>query len=81
MKYWERKKEQFPTLYSLSQKYMCYLCSSCSSERLFSDASGYYNERRTRMLPSHLEDQCILHSFIKSDGIGAFENIIFKQTI
>ena len=40
--YWETKKFVYPTLYKLSRKYLTLLASSCSSERLFSDASNYF---------------------------------------
>ena len=72
MKYWESKKHTFPQLYKLSRKYLCYLCSSCSSERLFSDASNFYTGKRTRMLFSTVESQCIIRSYITNEGIELF---------
>ena len=79
LEYWENNKHRFPNMYKLSKKYLGYLCSSCSSERLFSQASGYYTSRRTRMLPSHLEHLCILNSYILNEGIEAFKNITFRS--
>ena len=55
--YWETKKFVYPTLYKLSRKYLTLLASSCSSERLFSDASNYFTKKRTRMLNSTLESE------------------------
>ena len=70
--YWETKKFVYPTLYKLSRKYLTLLASSCSSERLFSDASNYFTKKRTRMLCSTLESECIIHSYILNDGIEIF---------
>ena len=77
--YWTRNKNRFPQLYSLTHKYFSYLCSSCPSERLFSTASGFFSSRRTRMLPSHLEEDCILHSYITREGIDLFKEINFRD--
>ena len=76
--YWNEHRYMYPSLYRLSHKYTCYLCSSSSSERLFSIASQFYSSRRTRMLPSHLEDLCILNNWITNEGIKAFEGMTFK---
>ena len=70
--YWESNKNIYPTLYKLSRKYLCLLASSCSSERLFSDASNYCTRKRTRMLCSTVEFECIIHSYILNDGIEFF---------
>ena len=67
--YWDSKKGVFPKLYSIARKYLCLLASSSSSERLFSAASMYYEKHRTRMLPSTLENECILKYYIEYNGI------------
>ena len=77
--YWELNKIKYPKLYELSMKYVCYLGSSCSSERTFSTSGGTYTQKRSRLLPYHLEELCVLHSYIKSEGIKIFENILFTK--
>ena len=54
----------------LARKYLVNLASSCSSERLFSVAGTYFEKRRTRMLGSTLESECLLKSFIDNNGIN-----------
>ena len=78
VQYWERNKDRFPEMYKLTRKYFSYLCTSCSSERLFSNASGFVTEKRTRLLPSHLEEYCILYSHIVRDGTDLFKGITFN---
>lgn len=77
LNYWENKKQTFKSLYKLSKKYICNIASSASSERLFSNASGYYSQKRSRMLASHLEDICICQSWINNEGVNAFDGMIF----
>ena len=74
LKYWENKKNEYPTLYKTSQKYLSYLSSSCSSERLFSQSSSYIDKRRTRILPSNVESQCVIRSYILTEGTDIFLN-------
>ena len=69
IQHWNDRKERWPNLYKLAMKYMACLASSCSSERLFSDANEFYQKRRTRMLLSLVEDECILKSFFDFNGI------------
>ena len=77
--YWEKNKTHFPKLYKLSQKYVCYLGSSCASERLFSYSGEIHRPKRSRLLPYRIEELCILHAYIESDGIDLFEGILFKK--
>ena len=77
--YWDSKKNQFKILYHLSQKYLYLLASSTSSERLFSHASGFYSTSRTLLAPSHLEQSCILHTWLISEGFDLFENMKFES--
>ena len=72
IKYWEVHKYSFPNLYKTSKRYFCALSSSCSSERLFSDASNYLTNKRSRMIISTVESQCIIRSFINQNGIEFF---------
>ena len=69
VEFWERNKDELKLLYKLSQKYLVNLASSASSERLFSAAGNFFDKRRTRMLKSTLESECILKSFIENNGI------------
>ena len=71
--YWEGKKQCWPKLYKLAMKYLCILATSCTSERLFSFASLYFEKHRTRMLPSNLENECILKSYLDSEN---FEELL-----
>lgn len=66
--YWEVKKESFPNLYKLAMKYLCYLASSCPSERLFSDPGLFYTQLRTNTSTENLKRQCRLHSFYLTNG-------------
>ena len=77
--YWESKKNEYKILYRISKKYLCYIGSSAASERLFSHASGFYTDRRSRLLATHLEDLCVCQSWINSEGTSAFEGISFKN--
>lgn len=69
MNFWERHKSSLPTLYKLAMRFLTYLASSCPSERLFSDASLYYTETRTRTLTETLKRQCRVHSYYLSEDI------------
>lgn len=53
-------------------KYLCGITSSTTSEKLFTDASEYYDKRSTMMMSSNLENECIINSFIQGDGIDHF---------
>lgn len=68
--FWESNKHELKMLYKLSRKYLVNLASSCSSERLFSMAGTYFEKRRTRMLGSTLESECILKSFIDNNDVN-----------
>ena len=77
--YWEHNKYRLPKLYQLSKKYLYLIGSSCSSERLFSHSSGFVPPKRSRMLPSHLQELCIIHSWISQENANVFDNIDFKN--
>ncbi|WP_458454285.1 hAT family dimerization domain-containing protein, partial [Methanobrevibacter sp.] len=79
LEYWESNKNRFPKLYTLSKRYLPMICTSCSSERLFSKASGYMTNRRSRMLPSHLEELCICQSWLNSEGSNSLDGISFQN--
>ncbi|MBQ4123072.1 hAT transposon family protein [bacterium] len=70
LSFWENNKNELKMLYKLARKYLVNLASSCSSERLFSMAGTYFEKRRTRMLGSTLESECILKSFIDNNGVN-----------
>ena len=67
--FWDIHMKELPFLYKIAQKYLVNLASSASSERLFSVSGTYFEKRRTRMLGSTLESECILKSFIDNNGI------------
>ena len=70
LQFWENNKNELKMLYKISRKYLMNLCSSCSSERLFSMSGTFFEKRRTRMLGSTLESECLLKSFIDNNGIN-----------
>ena len=74
MNFWFTHRNVFPNLFKQANKYLGFIASSASSERLFSDASNYYKSRRTRMLYSTLENECIIHSYVKTDGVESLMN-------
>ena len=78
IKYWEINKDKYPKLYELSKKYLYSICSSTPSERLFSNASQFIGDKRNRLLPNHLEEECILFSWISREGISLFDDITFS---
>ena len=49
--WWNEKKNQFPILSNLAQKYLAVSATSTASERLFSDAGNLLTNKRTRMKP------------------------------
>ena len=67
--FWDIHMKELPFLYKIAQKYLVNLASSASLERLFSVSGTYFEKRRTRMLGSTLESECILKSFIDNNGI------------
>ena len=79
MTYWKLKKDRLKVMYQMSEKYLYLLASSTSSERLFSHASGFYSNKRTLLAPSHLEESCIVHSWLITEGFELFENMKFES--
>ena len=77
--YWISNKDKYKMLFKMSEKYLYLIASSTSSERLFSNASGFYSEKRTLLTPSHLEESCIVHSWLINEGFDIFENINFES--
>ena len=51
--WWDEKKDSFPILSRLAQKYLAVSATSTASERLFSDAGNLLTNKRTRMKPQH----------------------------
>lgn len=51
LSWWNEKKDKFPILCSLAQKYLAVSATSTASERLFSDAGNLLTNKRTRMKP------------------------------
>lgn len=49
--WWSEKKDKFPILSNLAQKYLAVSATSTASERLFSDAGNLLTNKRTRMKP------------------------------
>ena len=78
IEYWKEAKNELKKLYELSEKYLYLIASSTSSERLFSDASGFYTSKRTRMSSEHLEESCVLHSWLINEGTGIFNDMVFE---
>lgn len=54
--FWRDNKERLPNLYSLARKRLHVPASSCSSERVFSDAKRTCEPRRTNIEPKILDD-------------------------
>jgi len=50
--WWNEKKDHFPILSHLAQKYLAVSATSTASERLFSDAGNLLTNKRTRMKPT-----------------------------
>src|SRR5438270_10974771 len=49
--WWNEKRDRFPILSHLAQKYLAVSATSTASERLFSDAGNLLTNKRTRMKP------------------------------
>ena len=49
--WWDEKKDKFPILSNLAQKYLAVSATSTASERLFSDAGNLITNKRTRIKP------------------------------
>jgi len=49
--WWNEKKDKFPILSNLAQKYLAVSATSTASERLFSDARNLLTNKRTCMKP------------------------------
>ena len=49
--WWNEKKDKFPILSNLAQKYLAVSATSTASERLFSDAGNLLTNKRTCMKP------------------------------
>ena len=49
--WWNEKKDKFPVLGCLAQKYLAVSATSTASERLFSDVGNLLTNKRTRMKP------------------------------
>ena len=79
IEYWKSKKNRLKVMYEMSEKYLYLLASSTSSERLFSHASGFYSNKRTLLAPSHLEESCVVHSWLISEGFDLFRNMKFES--
>ena len=73
--YWEGKKSIYPNLYIIARKYLGLIASSSSSERLFSCAAQYCQKYRSRLLPSTIENECILKNYIDIYGIDELINV------
>ena len=65
LKFWKEKTNQYPKLAKLARYVLCIPCSSAASERIFSCASRVYKERRTRLLPQHIDSVVFLNSCLK----------------
>jgi len=53
--FWEAKKELFPRLYQISQKVLCIIPSTASSERVWSMLGRIITKYRSKMSPSTVE--------------------------
>ena len=51
LSWWNEKKNKFPILSNLAQKYLAVSATSTASERLFSDAGNLLTNKRIRMKP------------------------------
>ena len=62
--YWRCHSEQYPVLKTLARKYLSMQCTSVPSERLFSTAGQIVSERRSRLLPSKVQQILFLNKNI-----------------
>ena len=62
--FWESKKKEFPILYVLSRKYLCFMPSSCLVEGSFKNSKGIDEYKRGKMKASTLE----LFHFMKENN-------------
>lgn len=58
--WWHMNREKFPILYKMSKKYLCVPASSSTSERKFSFAKFLVNEKRSRLLPTTVNNVLVL---------------------
>ena len=77
--YWYSNRNKYKILFKMSQQFLYLIASSTTSERLFSNASGFYTVKRTLLTPSHLEQSCIVHSWLINEGFDIFENMKFES--
>ncbi|XP_071051059.1 E3 SUMO-protein ligase ZBED1-like [Onthophagus taurus] len=60
--FWESKKEMFPELYKLANKYLCVPATSVPSERVFSKAGELTKDRRNRLSSNMINEIMFLNS-------------------
>ncbi|XP_071051249.1 E3 SUMO-protein ligase ZBED1-like [Onthophagus taurus] len=60
--FWESKKEMFPQLYKLANKYLCVPATSVPSERVFSKADELTKDRRSRLSSNMINEIMFLNS-------------------
>nr|XP_022910708.1 zinc finger BED domain-containing protein 1-like [Onthophagus taurus] len=60
--FWESKKEMFPELYKLANKYLCVPATSVPSERVFSKAGELTKDRRSRLSSNMINEIMFLNS-------------------
>ena len=66
LKFWKEKSAQYPKLAKLARYVLSIPCSSAASELIFSCASRVYEERRTWLVPQHIDAVVFLNSYWKS---------------
>lgn len=84
--YWQANKGRFPALAQAARAYLCSLCTSVDSERLFSTAANVIDDKRNRLtsknaemlivikrnLPFMIETWRILYSVLVGRGPACF---------
>ena len=60
LQFWEQNRKVFPVIYKVLLLVLGAQASNCSSERLFSRASGWDTPKRNRKRPEALEKDVLL---------------------
>jgi len=62
LKLWSKNSAEFPGLSKLARSILCIPATSACSERVFSQSSRVFEERRTRLSPETLNSILVLNS-------------------
>ncbi|EIW74484.1 hypothetical protein CONPUDRAFT_36856, partial [Coniophora puteana RWD-64-598 SS2] len=73
LKYWEGKRDTFPTLFAMAMDFMPIQASSVPSERVFSSAAETNTKKRNRLSSTMLEITQILKFGLKKERLSFVE--------